>query len=374
MQVDGFKRPTIEAPVVSNRIDWVIRPMEERDDSDYMELMRSEPERGWINIRTTYKAGQSPAELLTQRRSQKVFVVQVPPGMKDAGKVVGVGVADPRRVWFEGMPLQAVHLHNLLVHPDYRHKGIATALIQARVKWARGECGSNILIFAELDQNDPAAFRAAAKWATDFTQPRESGFLLARSSPPPNPDGYVVREAEEADYPDIVSGLNTFNHDVDFTRVVDSDRLHRNLSPINGHIFRHRYVVLANGQIVGGAVLSEHDPTVESVTLRGRPLNMLLARLSGMIHEGGEVRYGEVDGIWYRPGFQNAEHFLVQTLLYRAKLDRNTTDALNFTIINPKVWEAVQLPRWQPHTIECVAYLRPPELEPIPDIKFTPAW
>lgn len=372
--MDAFKRPTIETPIISDRINWVVREMEAKDDKDYLELMTAEPERGWIDLRTAYKPGQSPYELLTRRRSQKVFVVQVPEGMKDAGKVVGVGAADPRRVWFEGLPLQAVHLHNLLVHPDYRHKGIATQLIQARVRWARSECGPNILIFAELNQNDPAAFRAAAKWATDFTQPRESGFLLARSQPPPNPDGYVVREAEEADYPTIVNGLNTFNHDVDFTRVVDSERLHRNLSPINGRIFRHRYVVLANGKIVGGAVLSEHDPTVEAVSVRGKPINMLLARLSGMIHEGGEVRYGEVDGIWYQPGFQNAEHYLVHTLLHRAKLDRNTTDALNFTIINHKVWEAVQLPRWQPHTIECVAYLRPAELEPLRGIQFTPAW
>jgi GNAT superfamily N-acetyltransferase len=348
--------------------------MDKNDDAAYRELLVAEPNEGWINIEISLRADQSPYELLTQRRYQKVFVVEVPEGFPDAGKVVGVGAADPRKVWFEGHPVKAVHLHNLLVHPEWRHKGVATALIQKRIQWAREEFGPNVLIFAELDQNDKAAFNAAAKWATDFTQPRESGFLLARNSPPPNPHNYLVHEARVEDYPAIVAGLNTFNHDVDFTRVVDAERLHRNLAPINGKVFRHRYVVEHDGQIVGGAVLTETDPSVESHVIKGRPINVFIARLSGMIHESGEVHYGEVDGIWFRPGSEDAEHYLIQKLLHEAKLNKNTTDALNFTVINPKVWEAVQLPRWQPHSIRCVAYLRPPALDVLTDVSFNPAW
>lgn len=370
----SFSRPTLEMQVIQHRVEWVVRPMRAADSAAYVDLLHAEPDQGWINIDVTYKAGHSPYDLLTQRRSQIVYIVEVPPGREDSGKVVGIGVADPRRVWFEGQPVQSVHLHNLLVHPDYRHQGIATALIQRRIEWARETYGQNVLIFAELDQDDEASFKATAKWATDFTQPRESGFLLARKDAPPNPHQFVVREALEQDYGTIVDGLNTFNHDVDFTRVVDSDRLHRNLAPLNGHIFRHRYVVLENGEVVGGAVLTEHDPSIETRVIRGRPLNVLLARLSGMIHEGGEVRYGEVDGIWFKPGHENAEHYLIDELLHRAKLDKATTDALNFTVINPKVWEAVQLPRWQPHTIQCVAYLRPDVIETLDGVNFRSAW
>jgi GNAT superfamily N-acetyltransferase len=369
-----FNRATIGTRVVTERYDWQPRPMEKKDDADYKELLVSEPNEGWINIEVKLRADQSPYELLTQRRVQQVYVVEVPPGFPDAGKVVGVGAADPRNIWFDGQPVKAAHMHNLLVHPEWRHKGVATALIQARINWARETISPNVTIFAELDQNDKAAFNAAAKWATDFTQPRESGFLLAREKAPENPDGYVVHEAREEDYPAIVAGLNTFNHDVDFTRVVDSDRLHRNLAPINGRVFRHRYVVEHKGEIVGGAVLTETDPSVESHVISGRPFNVLVARLTGMIDKGGEVHYGEVDGIWFKPGAEDAAHYLIQTLLHEAKLNKNTTDALNFTVINPKVWEAVQLPRWQPHSIRCVAYLRPPQLEIVPNVKYKPAW
>jgi GNAT superfamily N-acetyltransferase len=369
-----FNRPTIETRIVQERFEWQPRPMEKGDDPAYREILAAEPNQGWINIEVKLRAKQSPYELLTQRRYQQVFVVEVPPGFPDEGRVVGVGAADPRKIWFEGQPVKAVHLHNLLVHPDWRHKGVATALIQARIHWARAEVSPNAVIFAELDQNDMAAFNAAAKWATDFTQPRESGFLLAREKAPTNPHGYIVHEARETDYDTIVAGLNTFNHDVDFTRVVDADRLHRNLAPINGKVFRHRYVVEHNGEIVGGAVLTETDPSVESHVIRGRPLNLLIARLSGMIQDGGEVHYGEVDGIWFKPGCEDVAHYLIQQLLHEAKLNKNTTDALNFTVINPKVWEAVQLPRWQPHAIRCVAYLRPSTVDVIPDVSYTPAW
>src|SRR5262249_38319708 len=141
-----------------------------------------------------------------------------------------------------------------------------------------------------------------------FTQPRESGFLPARKTEPHNPHGYVLREAQEQDYDEIVRNINEFNHDVDFTRVVDKDRLHRNLTAMRGYIFRHRFVVLANNQIVGGAVLSEHDPSIETRMVRAPILNRTFAQLTGMIHTNGEIKGGEVDGIWFKPEHQDASH------------------------------------------------------------------
>ncbi len=361
----SFSRATIEAHRNSyERIQWVTRHMRQEDDAAYNELLQVSPEKGMISIQTVYKTDQSPYEVLTRRQGQQVFVAEVPEGMEGAGKVIGSGACDPRNVWFEGKPTQAVHLHSLLVHPQYRHKGIATSLVQARISWAREQFGENVLIFAELQQDDMASFKSAAKWATDFTQPRESGFLPTRGAEPHNHDGYVAREAEEADYPDIVEGLNNFNRDVDFTRVVDVDRLHRNLSAIRGTIFRHRYVVLDKGEIVGGAVLSEHDPTVVTRMIKAPVMNRVIAQLSGMIHTDSEIKGGEMDGIWFKPGYADATHYLVQHLLHKARSSKEPTEALNFTISNPKVWEAVQVSHWQPHTILCVAYMRPPTPQP----------
>lgn len=357
----SFSRATIEAHRNSfQRIQWVVRHMRKEDDAAYNELLQTSPEHGLISIQTVYKDDQSPFEVLTRRQGQQVFVAEVPSNMDDAGKVIGSGACDPRMVWFEGKPTQAVHLHSLLVHPTYRHKGIATELAHARIEWAQQTYGPSVLVFAELQQDDMAAFKNAAKWATDFTQPRESGFLPTRSTEPPNPDGYVVREALEADYPAIVEGLNNFNHDVDFTRVVDADRLHRNLSSIRGTIFRHRYVVLKGDEIVGSAVLSEHDPTVVTRMIKAPVMNRVIAQLSGMIHTDREIRGGEMDGIWFKPGCADATHYLLQHLLHKAKSSKEPTEALNFTISNPKVWETVQVSHWQPHTVLCVAYKRPP--------------
>ncbi len=358
----SFKRATIEAPKVVPHIPWITRHMTKEDDAAYKELLHDSPELGMISIEISYNANQSPFEILTRRQGQQVFVAEVPPGMDDAGKVIGSGACDPRLIWFEGQKIKAVHLHSLLVHPTYRHRGIATTLVQARIDWAREQYGENVMIFAELQQDSMAAFKNAAKWATDFTQPRETGFLLARSTEPSNSGHWTVREAREADYDAIIKGLNDFNHDVDFTRVADYGRLHRNLEPIAGRTFRHRYVVLQGDEIVGGAVLSEHDPTLVTRVIKAPALNITIAKLSGMIHSEGEIRGGEVDGIWFKHGHADATHYLVQHLLHAAKSE--TTDALNFTIINPKAWEAVQLSRWQPHTIQCVAYMRPAKLEP----------
>src|SRR5215468_4461659 len=282
-----------EAPPTVNRIDYNLRPLEPRDSDAYRQLMASSPETGLITIQVIFK--EDPYEMLMQRRIGQIVVVAEAPD----GTVVGTGAADARPIWFEGQAVQAVHLHSLLVHPNYRQHGVATALVKWRIAWAREHYGPNVLIFAEIQQNNQASFKNASKWATGFGTPRESGFLRVYHRPPRPLPNVTVREAVESDYPEIVAGLNEYNNDVNFTRYVTSDRLHRNLEPIHGQVFRHRYVVLNEGQIVGGAVLSHHDPSVETRIIRAPFLNKLVARLAGMIQTADVVNGGEVDGIWY---------------------------------------------------------------------------
>ena len=337
------------------RIDYKLRPMESRDSAAYTQLMADSPDTGLITVQVIFK--EDPHEMLMKRRIGQIVVVAETPD----GKVVGSGAADARPVFFKKQPVQAVHLHNLLVAPEYRQRGVATALAQWRIKWARENYGENVLIFAEIQQNNIASFRNASKWATGFSTQRESGFLPVFHNPPKPMPGIEVREAVEADYPTIVEGLNNFNRDVDFTRYVTSDRLHRNLEPIHGQVFRHRYVVLENGQIVGGAVLSAHDPSVETRMIRAPFFNKLIARISGMIQTADVINGGEVDGIWFKAGHAQATHYLIHQLRYKAYPEAR---ALNFTMANPKVWEALQVNHWMPHTILSVAYLQPPTLIP----------
>ncbi|MEP7285272.1 MAG: GNAT family N-acetyltransferase [Chloroflexota bacterium] len=343
-----------EAPANYQSIDYHLRPMEPRDSAAYRNLMATSPETGLITIQVIFK--EDPYEMLMQRRIGQIVVVAEAPD----GTVVGSGAADARPIWFEKQPVQAVHLHNLLVHPDYRQHGVATAITQWRINWAREHYGENVLIFAEIQQNNVASFKNASKWATGFGQPRESGFVRVYHQPLTPLKGVAVREAVEADYPTIVEGLNNYNRDVNFTRYVTSDRLHRNLEPIHGQVFRRRFVAVQDNAIVGGAVLSTHDPSVETRMIRAPYLNRLVARLSGMIHTDDVIHGGEIDGIWFSPGHTDAAHYLIEYLRFRAYPESR---AINITVSNPKSWEATRISHWQPHTILSVAYLRPPQLQ-----------
>src|SRR5258708_1171824 len=246
--------------------------------------------------------------MLMQRRIGQIVVVAETP----EGRVVGSGAADARPVWFEKQSVQAVHLHSLLVSPDYRQRGVATALAQWRIQWAREHYGPNVLVFAEIQQNNLASFKNASKWATGFSTPREPGFIrIHPRAARPEPDT-VVREATEADYPAIVAGLNAYNRDVNFTRYITRDRLNRNLEPIHGQIFRRRFVVVQNGEVVGGAVLSNHDPSVETRIIRAPLLNKLVARVSGMIHTDDVIHGRGHDGILVQQSRLDTAPYLIE--------------------------------------------------------------
>src|SRR5579885_543100 len=120
-----------EAPPTGKIIDYHLRPMEPRAREAYRQLMASSPETGLITIQVIFK--EDPYEMLMQRRIGQIVVVAEAPDRT----VVGTGAADARPIWFEGQAIQAVHLHSLLVHPNFRQHGVATALVQWRIKWAR---------------------------------------------------------------------------------------------------------------------------------------------------------------------------------------------------------------------------------------------
>lgn len=343
------------APPVANRINYHLRPMEPKDGPAYRDLMANSPETGIITIQIIFK--EDPYEMLMKRRMGQIVVVAETP----EGKVVGAASADARPVWFEKQAVQAVHLHGLLVAPEYRRRGVATALAQWRIRWAREHYGEGVLIFAEIQQGNQAAYNNALKWATGFGQPRESGFLGNIRQAQPALPGVTIREAVAEDYPEIAHGLQEYNRDVNFTRYVTMDRLRRNLEPIHGQVFRHRYVAVQDGKIVGGAVLSSHDPSVETHIIRAPLINRWVARLSGMIQHKDVLDGGEIDGIWFKPGYADTSHHLVRYLRHQAYPD---IAGLNITVTNPKSFEALQLSRWQPHTIYDVAYLRPGQLQP----------
>src|SRR5215510_4121504 len=111
----------------AGQIDYRLRPMERRDSAAYRDLMASSPETGLVTIQVIFK--EDPYEMLMQRRIGQVVAIAEAPD----GTVVGSGAVDARPIWFQKQPVQAVHLHSLLVHPNFRRRGVATALVQWRI-------------------------------------------------------------------------------------------------------------------------------------------------------------------------------------------------------------------------------------------------
>jgi len=330
-------------------IEYRVREMQATDNQAYMELLSHSPDVGYMGIQIVFK--ENPYEMLMQRRpGEKVYMVETPDG-----KLVGSAAADPRPVWFKGQPVHAVHLHSLMVDPDFRHLGVATALVQYRIKAARESFGRNVLIFAEIQQGNQAAVKNAEHWINGYGPIHESGFIPTFRRTPKPLRGVTVREARPSDYPAIVEGFGEFNQQMDFTRYVTVDRLRRNLEPIHGSIFRHRYVVEQNRRIVGGAVLSKHDPSTETRVIYGPFFIRLRVRLAGIIDENNLINAGEMDGIWFRPGYVEAAHYLIEYLRSVA-FERDQMPGINLTVANYHSWEAVQIAHWMPHAVYQVVY------------------
>lgn len=336
--------------MTTSELGWInyrVRPIEPRDSAAYAQLVATNTTDRPIRFQERLKADLRPQ--IAARPTSQIVVAETPDG-----QVVGSGTCDIGPIWFEGQPIVAAHLHSMLVHPAFRQRGVATAITQWRISWARRHYGVGLLIYAEIPQDSIASFRNALKWATDFGQPRDSGFVSTVRQAPLLPANLIVREAMKADYPAIVGGLNQFNKSVNFTRfVAETD-------PMEGNA--NQMVIEEDGQIVAGAVMSVPgtEPSAPSPSF----LKTVLAYLMGIEASYNKSRSARVERFWFQPDKSTAAYQLIEYLRYWAHAQVRT---LYMTVSNPKAWSALRAFHWQMDSSYSVAYFRPHQLRRFQD-------
>jgi len=295
--------------------EFFLRPLHERDGSALGALLSESPDTG--RIRTAVRYWKGVLEVWQATDQDFIGVVAEAPGHEG---LVGACMARFGYCQFEGAVRPHALLHTLMVHPQYRRRGIASALVGWLVERVRQRLGEEGVIWALVQQGNVGSMRTLCKHLGQFLEERLFAVSLKPSSKVPRPPlGVIVRLAEPSEFGEIADRLNRFYKDYNFYEPLTGEKLASwCANDLLGSPFRHYFVALdAEGRYLAGAGV------VESYRLRVLEVRKL-PRLLGLVNfflrmvpADGVIRGLSLSKVWVAPGQLAAAKYLVDTIRWR---------------------------------------------------------
>lgn len=271
---------------------FTLREARDGDGPGLTELAAAAADTGAVRVAPHYLYDP----LLTSRalRPEAVWVV----AESDEGRIVGSGTLDFRPLEIEGEVLPGAQLANLMVHPDYRRRGIATALAEWRIERA----GPDVVLVAAIQSGNEGSIANARKWATQiFGRQMIPVFKVA----PKRASGSVELRApvNDDEWEQVAAGLTAYeggwNLRIPETAAEIRERLAK--TPLDIPV-QHAIVAVDGGRVVGGCELHEGG-RLQTIVVEHMPLLLrAMNRVVRVVPRDGVVRVSAVARLWHARG------------------------------------------------------------------------
>jgi GNAT superfamily N-acetyltransferase len=271
--------------------EFSLRPAGEGDGKALTELAVAAADTGAIRVAPRYLHDPIETTRVMQPEAQWVLAES------DEGVVVGAGSIDFDEIELEGEAHRCARFNGVMVHPDFRRRGIATALTQ----WRLERAGPDAVVTAMIQSGNEGSFANARKWATQIF-----GTMLLpvfKAGPHAGRGGLDLREPSDDDeWQQAVDGLAAFERGWNFrvpeTAASTRERLAR--TPLAEPVQR-LIVALEGDRVVGGCEL--HDNTrLATLVIEHVPAVLRAVDLVARILPADRVlRTVIVSRLWYAP-------------------------------------------------------------------------
>lgn len=278
-----------------------LQPFQPQHYQDFEHLEQISADGGAVSVRTRHLV---PLAERFEQRSKGIVAVS-------EGSVVGAAFVSYWHLSVNGTVRPTAFLNSLVVHPDFRGKGIAGQLTRRRIDDARADLGADTLLLATIQSGNAPSIANARRWAKTFVSPfRLATFKpIAKLSDMP----YEVQTVTDETI-GICERINDFksrHFDVFSPYTLETFKQWLNHQMGANH---HLLLVDDNGEARAGISVAENFKTSEIEILKMPSVLRVLNKFVKMIPPDGIMRVLALGDLWYdspehgRLLFQHVRH------------------------------------------------------------------
>jgi GNAT superfamily N-acetyltransferase len=271
--------------------DFVLRTARADDFEQLAALAEVTADTGRIPVKPRYL--RNPVEAFAELMPELEWVVA-----ETDGRLIGGAQIIHSETEVDGKVFPGAVLSSLMVHPDYRRRGVATALTE----WRLERVSPETVVAAAIQDGNEGSIANARKWATQiFGKLVLAGFRA--SGRPPRSTLELREPRDPAEWDEAAAGLARFEEGWNLrTPETGTSLRERTERTLAGERFQQYYVAIEDGRQVGGYQLQEGGRLAslvfEHVPLTIRALNLFLR----VIPADRELRSNGLSRVWFGPG------------------------------------------------------------------------
>jgi len=336
-----------------------LRPLLPEDSHKYGKLIEESPDTGAVRVSQRFEI--DPHEAVINVHPGSVGVVAETPGYNG---LIGAGLVRLGRVQWEGQDVPYALLNTLVVHSDFRRRGVASQLAKWREEHALQHFGGEDgVTFAIIQKNNIGSELTAKNWMRQFLSDRLVVIpMKMRSKPPVKMSEYVVIEISPNEMEEAVAGQNRFykNFNLYPTETAESLSHWRSETPFDTPYHHYFVVTDRSGNILGGLGLTEYYKLRKLIATHIPPMLEFLNIFLKALPKDRIMRELGMSRIWFADGHFKAAQYLFETMRWEWR--DKATSIMCFTDTRSPVMEIYNLRPWTIKSMGGVALRAPTEM------------